>query len=370
MKKTRAGVALLMLALGVAAGVTWYVKSNGAQAVKPTETVLTFTPQEAAPARREALAQTLVFSGPLVAPRTATVRSQAGGTLEAVLVSEGAHVRAGQVLARVDTAELGARLAQQQAALAAAEAQLAQAQRTHDKNQRLADAHFIAPTALDGSLVAVDSARAAQVAAQAQVTAARTAARNAALLAPFSGIVAKQLAQPGERLAPEQGVITVVDLSRLEVAATVSVAEVGRLAPDMTVALAIDGVDAPHEGQIARIAPAADTGTRAIGVTVALANPGERLRAGQWATARVTLPGREPQLTVPIGALSSASGQDYVWTIEGGALVRRAVTTGLRDVASGRIEILTGLTADMPVLGLRFDNLREGAKARIAAKAV
>jgi membrane fusion protein, multidrug efflux system len=72
---------------------------------------------------------------------------------------------------------------------------------------------------------------------------------------------------------------------------------------------------------------------------------------------------------VPIAAISSASGQEYVWTVENGKLLRRTVTTGRRDPVRDRAEVLEGLSADVPVLGARFDNLREGAKARIVTVA-
>jgi hypothetical protein len=54
-----------------------------------------------------------------------------------------------------------------------------------------------------------------------------------------------------------------------------------------------------------------------------------------------------------------------VWVIADGALLRRAITTGRRDAASGRVEVLTGLAPEAHVLAARFDNLREGAKAMV-----
>ena len=72
-------------------------------------------------------------------------------------------------------------------------------------------------------------------------------------------------------------------------------------------------------------------------------------------------------MTVPIGAVGQASGQDFVWAIEKGALVRRIVVTGRRDAASGRIEVIKGLGADAQILAVRFDNLKEGAPAKVVA---
>ena len=112
----------------------------------------------------------------------------------------------------------------------------------------------------------------------------------------------------------------------------------------------------------ARVSPA-------VGVTVALDNPGERLRAGQYALARVLLPDDRPRLLLPLAAVTSSAGQAQVWAIADGRLVKRAVTLGRRDEAGGRVEVLSGLAADATVLAARFDQLREGAAARVLAPA-
>jgi membrane fusion protein (multidrug efflux system) len=82
-------------------------------------------------------------------------------------------------------------------------------------------------------------------------------------------------------------------------------------------------IDAPVQGRLARIAPAAEPGTRSIGVTVEVANPRETMRAGQYALARVEIADPQPRLVVPVTAVVSAAGQDLVWTIEHGSLMRR-----------------------------------------------
>ena len=164
------------------------------------------------------------------------------------------------------------------------------------------------------------------------------------------------------------GEVADVDAAQ-QLAGTVGTQDVARLAAGMPVTLKIEGVDKPLAARLARIAPAAEAGTRSIGVAVQLPNPGETLRAGQYAVAQVQIGDATPRLTVPLGAISSASGQEYVWTVESGKLLRRTVTTGRRDAVHDRAEVLEGLSAEVPVLGARFDNLREGAKARIVAVA-
>jgi membrane fusion protein, multidrug efflux system len=131
----------------------------------------------------------------------------------------------------------------------------------------------------------------------------------------------------------------------------------------------VEGATEDVTGTLARIAPAVEAGTRSIGVTIALANPKENFRAGQYALARVVIADTAQRLTLPASAIGSTSGQNHVWVIENGALLRRAVTTGRRDEREGRVEVLQGLTASHQVLAARFDNLREGAKAVVVQRA-
>ena len=307
------------------------------------------------------------FSGPLVAPQTALVRAKAGGTLLNLVVAEGSRVKAGQLLGRIELAELNTRVAERSANLESIRAALAQAERTHASNERLAAQQFISSSALDGSKAALDAARANLNAGQASLETARVGLREAILLAPISGIVAKRHVLPGEKVSVEQQVLTIVDLSTLELAGTVGTHEVSRINPGMAVQVQVEGVDQSVPGRIARIAPAAEPGTRSIGVTIELANPKETLRAGQYALARATLADDTDRLTLPATALGKTSGQDHVWVIENGTLARRAVTVGRRDEREGRVEVLQGVTPASQVLAARFDNLREGAKALIVA---
>jgi membrane fusion protein, multidrug efflux system len=175
------------------------------------------------------------------------------------------------------------------------------------------------------------------------------------------------MALPGEKVSPEQQLLSIVDLAKLELAGSVGTHDVSRLAPGMEVQLQVEGVDAPVPGRIARIAPAAEPGTRSIGVTIELANPKEALRAGQYASVRAVLADNTDRITLPSSAVGTTSGQDHVWMIESGALARRAVTIGKRDNNAGRVEVLQGVTMNSQVLGARFDNLREGAKAVVVA---
>ena len=387
-KKWLIGSAALLVLAGAGLGGAWMVgKRDGPMVAGPTmaeaatpksgeggkdskdgkkpEAPLEFIAREVVRPALVRLPAVIEFSGPLVAPQTAVLRARTAGTLLELRVAEGHRVRVGQVLGRIDMAELGSRVAERSAMLESARAALVQAERTHASNERLAQQSFISPIALDNSRAGLDTARANLDAAQASLETTRVGLRDAVITAPIAGIVAKRHVLPGEKVSPEQQLLTLVDLATLELAGTVGTHEVGRLEAGMPVQVQVEGIAEAATGRIARIAPAAEPGTRSIGVTIALPNPKERLRAGQYALARTTLADETERLTLPATAVGSTAGQDHVWVIESGALVRRAVTLGRRDAREGRVEVLQGVTPASVVLAARFDNLREGAKASV-----
>ena len=124
------------------------------------------------------------FSGPLVAPQTAILRAKAGGTLLTLSVVEGDRVQAGQVLGRIELADLASRLAERSANLESMRASLVQAERTHASNERLVAQGFISQIALENSRAALDTARARLDAAQASLDNAKVSLRDGTLLAP------------------------------------------------------------------------------------------------------------------------------------------------------------------------------------------
>lgn len=365
------GLVLVLAIGGGAAFVSGAIPSRPGTGKKaddaPAVAALTFAPREVVRPQQGPMPGRIAFSGPLVAPGTAILKAKASGTLTLLAAGEGDRVRAGQLLGRLDLADASSRVAERSANVAAARATLAQAQRSQAQSERLAAQQFISAAALDSARAAVETAQAQLNAAIASADLARVGLRDASLLAPIDGIVARRHVLPGEKVSPEQPVLTIVDLRQLELVGAVGTHEVARLRPGMPVAVQVEGLDQPLEGRIARIAPAAEPGTRSIGVAIGLANPTESLRAGQYAVATATLADDTPRLSVPAAAVIQASGQDQVWVIEDGALARKSVMLGRRDAQGARVEVLGGLAPDSVVLAARFDKLVEGAKATVLA---
>lgn len=354
-----------LLATGGGAWAVWGRDNGPKDDKKPEEKPLQFTAAEVTRPVLGSMAQHIEFSGALIAPQSAVLRAKVGGTVVRLAVAEGDRVQAGQVLARIDAADMASRLAEREAMVAQAAVALAQAERTHANNQQLGQQQFISPSAVEQSKTALDAARAQAQAARAQQDTMRVATRDTVVTAPFAGIVAKRSVVTGEKVSPEQAMFTVINITQLELAGQVGTHEVSLLAAGQPVALRVEGSSATVNGTLARIAPAADAGSRSIGVAVLVPNRDERLRAGQFATAAVTVPDAAQRLTVPQTAVVQAGGQDAVWVIDKGALARRVVTLGRSDAKTGRVEITQGLTAQSQLLAVRFENLKDGGKAVI-----
>lgn len=329
---------------------------------------LEFLPMETAKPVRMSMPLGIVFSGPLVAPRTAVVRAKAPGTLLVLSVAEGHRVRAGQPIGQLDLSEWTARVADRSAGVESAQANALEAERQHKANVELSSQNFISPTALQTSKARLDAAQAQLRSAEAQLTGSRVGMREAALAAPIAGIVGKRHALPGEKVSAEQMIVTIVDLSTLELVGAVGTHEVSLLQPGMPVTVKVEGPSGTVAGRIDRIAPQAEAGSRAIAVVVTLDNRGETYRAGQYAEASVVVPDATERLVVPAQSIGQASGQDFVWTIENAALVRRIVVVGRRDATKDTVEVVRGLADVATVLALRFDGLREGAPARVVTQ--
>lgn len=358
----------VIAALTAAVVVSRAKSSDNADAKNKPEVTLEFTPAEVVRPVLAAMPERIEFSGPLMAPRTAVVRAKAAGTLLSLDVAEGSRVKAGQTLGTIDLSDLQSRAAERAAGVDSAKARVAEAARLHASNIDLANQKFISANALESSAATLEAARAQLKSAQAQLATLALGIREAALTAPISGVVGKRNVVPGEKLSAEQELLTVVDLNELELAGVVGTHQVALLKPGQKLAVRVEGAPAPVEGRIDRIAPSAEAGTRGIRVVVRVPNPGEAFRAGQYASAVVMLDDSAQRLTVPVAAVGQASGQDFVWTIEKGALVRRLVITGRRDDIIGRVEVTQGLSADTQLLAARFDALKEGAPARIVAQ--
>ena len=175
------------------------------------------------------LDRVLPLTGSLAPLTEATVKAKVAGELIAVAVREGESVRQGQLLAKIDLTEVEARVAAREADVAAAKAQLVWAEKNRNQQKALLEKAFISQSAFDNIQSNYDVAAAKLRASDAELVMARKSLGDAVLIAPFSGIVSLRHAQPGERVALDAKVVSIVDLSRLQLEASVPPAAIGQV---------------------------------------------------------------------------------------------------------------------------------------------
>ena len=178
-------------------------RGDGGARTPQRPSALQFAPADLAYVESTPLARWLPVSGTLQPMRQAVVKAKVAGDLAEFTVREGEPVRAGQKIARIDSADLQSRLVDRLGAVESARAQLALAEKTRTMNVRLLNDKFISQNAFDSTESSFNVARGTLKSAEAQLQLAQNALRDAEVTAPLSGIVAKRHVQPGEKIAIE-----------------------------------------------------------------------------------------------------------------------------------------------------------------------
>ena len=362
-------VVLALMAL-VGAGVLRALSARKAQQealVQATsareQTMVELADSDVVRAEPRELTRGLPISGSLKAVNSAFVKARAPGELQGLTVREGDAVTAGQVLARIESTEYETRLRQAQEQADAAKAQIDIAQRQWSNNQALVDQGFISKTALDTSLNNLHAAKSNHQAALAAVELARKTLHDTVLRAPISGVVAQRLAQPGERVALDARIVEVVDLSRLELEATLAPADSVGVRVGQQATLRIEGTAAPLQARVVRINPSAQAGSRGVLAYLAIANPGG-LRQGLFAQG-VLATGQTTALAVPLTAVRTDKPAPYVQVIENDQVAHRNVEPGPRGQAGQDLMVAVGgIAAGAVVIRGNVGPLREGTRVR------
>ena len=364
-------IAVLILAV-LAAGAWRLVSARQAQqaaleaqqASQKTQAVVELAAADLVQARTVDLVQGLAIAGPLRAANSAFVKARVAGELQGLSLREGDRVTAGQVVARIDATESQARVRQAQQQAEAARAQVDIARRSFENNRSLVDQGFISKTALDTSLASLAAAEASYRAAQAGADLAVKALDDTVLRAPMTGLVAQRLAQPGERVALDTRILEIVDLSRLELEASLSPAESLLVKVGQVARLSIEGATAPLAATVVRVNPSALSGSRAVLAYLAVqANPG--LRQGLFAQGTLAT-GTVAVLAAPLSAVRTDKPQPYVQLIQDGTVLHQTVVLGARGERDGQSLVgLQGVAENALLLAGSVGSLRAGTRVKL-----
>ncbi len=323
-------------------------------------------------AQRESIAATLSLSGVLQPLNETVLTAEVEGRIDAVMVRPGMTVQAGQVLARMATQDLAARVAEAEANLAASRSQWQLADKTQRRNEDLRQRNFISGAGLDSGQSALEASQETLRAREAQLALARQALQKAVIRAPMAGTLAERLVQPGQQVAPNQRLFSIVDLSELEFAANVPVTEIVNVRIGQTVKVSMAGTTDPAgvelSGRVERIAPVADTGTRMIPVYIRVANPDGRLKGGLPAHGWLRWSEAADTVTLPREAVRSSQNASAVLVIQNGKAEMRRIDLGLSDASAGKVQVRAGLSGGETVILARVGGIAEGQAVRVAAE--
>ncbi len=369
-----AAVALAVFGALVARSLVARKAEQAQSVVPPAEQAFDLAATDVLSVRPVELVSTVPVSGGLKAVDSAVVKARVAAIVQDITVREGDVVRRGQLLGRLDTAEVGLRLRQADEQSAAAKAQLDLAERTLANNRALVEQGFISQNALDTSAMNAAGARASLQAAQAATGLARKSLNDAEIRAPLAGVVSQRFVQPGERVALDAKLLEIVDLSRIELEAAVSAEDVGAVHVGSEARLQVDGFAEPVEARVVRINPSTQAGTRAVLVYLAL-DPRPGLRQGLFARGVIESQRRQA-LAIPEFAVRIEQARPYVFVIANGKVAQREVTLGARGdadfdgVREQAVEVTAGLAPGDTLLRGRVGSLRDGTRVRLAPPVV
>ena len=316
----------------------------------------------------------LVASGYVVAQRKAAVASKGTGRLVYLGVVEGDRVRAGQVIARIEDADVRAQLAQAQANVQVSRAELHDAERSLARERLLGDSGFSSQASLDAAEARYERVRAGIVSAEAAVEGAQVALENTVVRAPFDGTVLTKNADVGEVVAPlaasafsKSAVVTIADLRSLQVEADVAESNLEATSPGQPCEVVLDAYpDVRYPAVVAKIVPTADRAKATVQVKVAFRSYDARVLPEMSAKVHfLPRPSRaaadtQALLVVPSAAVVERNGRSVVFVVEHGRAVELPVVLG-RQLGSS-VAIREGLRPGVQVVDSVGARLRGGAK--------
>ncbi len=361
------GVGLLV---ALTAGGGWVALRAGSSATseqaKPPDKPIEFAAADLVQVGPRELGRIVSVSGSINPVVAATVKSKQAAEVAQIHVQEGETVRAGQLLATLDTGDIRARLDAQQAAVSEVQAKLDLALKNQANNRQLLSQSFISQNAYDTAQNSVDVAQASVAAAKAQADIARRALTDTQVRAPFSGVVAKRLVNAGEKVSPDVPLFQLVDLGRMEMQAQLAVSDIPFLKLGQALELTVDGFEGRRfKGTVGRINPTTEAGTRAINIFVALPNGDGALRGGMFAKGQIAVQTERTVNALPMSAIHEEAGQSFVFVVKNGQLERSPVQLGLKREDLGLVELRDGPSPGSEVVAVKSDKLKVGAKVQV-----
>jgi len=332
-------------------------------------------------------------SGYVVAQRKSALASKVTGRLIWLGVEEGSFVKKDQVIARLENQDVSA--SKDQAAanvnvarynLEQAKAELRDATASLNRNKELLSRGVIAHQTYDDVLARYDKAEAGVAAAEAALKAATAALEGAAALleytlirAPFDAVVLTKDADIGDIVTPlgaaanaKASVVTIADMSSLEVEADVSESNLSRVSGGQPCEIQLDALpDQRFRGEIHMIVPTADRSKATVMVKVRFLDKDKRILPEMSAKVAflsrpVNAEEKRPRIALNRSAVVNRKNDKEVFLVKGNSVVETPV--GLGDPIGDMVEVLQGVKVGDVVVLSPPDRLKNGSKIKTEGK--
>ncbi len=376
------GIGALLLALAAGAAAMYQLRGQKFEIEEATAVAPSADPGSTA---------ILQATGYVTARVQATVSAQVTGKLTKLLIEEGEHVKAGQILALVDdttqkaaVAQANAQLQTARASLVQFEAQLAQARRDLVRNEGLVDRHLVSQQALENARTQVETLE-AQVNLQqrqidlsgAQVRSAQVQLDYTTVHAPFSGVVIAKAAQAGEIVSPlsagggftRTGIGTIVDMDSLEIEVDVNEAYINRVQANQPAQATLDAYpDWSIPAHVIAIIPTADRSKATVKVRVAIDQKDPRILPDMgvrvsFQSAKSAAGAPPPKgVLIPATSIVDRGGKSVVFAVEGDRVHARGVSAGQ---TFGDLKLVQELSSGTRIVRSPPAEMNDGARVAV-----
>jgi len=290
----------------------------------------------------------LTALGTAKARESVTVTASVSQTIAAVNFESGEFVKRGQPLVTLTQS-------QQSASVAAAQAEVRDAEQLYERNRRLADQQLIARASLDTQRAALEAARA-------RVAAERATVADRVIRAPFDGVLGLRLVSEGTLVTPGTAITTLDDVSLIRLDFTVPESALSQVAVGQRINARSDAWPGEtFSGLITTVDSRVDPVTRAVTARAEIPNPDRRLRPGMLLQVGVERSARET-LAIPELAVQQSGTQASVFRVDGDKVKEVPVQVGARR--RGEVEILSGLKTGDRIVVEGTVKLRDGARIK------
>ena len=340
----------LMAGCGADAGAKTTAKAEAKPEVKAESAPA--VPVEVAAVASGPLAPSYVATTNLEADREARVMAEVQGQVVDVLVEEGDHVVAGQVLARIDGEKQAIELRQVESVLKRLD---------HDakRNERLAERRMISREALEQTQYEQDVQRAA-------MGLAAVSLRKTEIRAPYAGVVTRRWVKQGQWLKLQDPVFDLADFDSLRARVNVPERASGLIKAGQPVAFTADALPgSDFAATVERVSPVVDRASGTVGAIVRVDNRDGALRPGLFVRLSIEYQRIDSATLMPKIAVIANEKDAHVFVVDGGKARRRTVTLGVESGES--VQVLAGVEPGSRVVTLGQQSLKDGDDVQVVS---